>query len=236
MCAHAAPFSGLTRDNLPQYLCKTLRPGGGTRPALLLLDDRGRRAVVKDYRPSSWLLRTIVGPWLIAREARIYRTLAGAPGVPNLIGLLDRHALIIEHIAGRNCADYADGELPAEFFDRLRKVVEGMHACGVVHCDIKNRSNVVVAEGDLPYIVDFASAFHRQGRPARLRRLVFERFRTDDLRAVVKAKLLVGQLWDKSDADFAFRRDPFERIVRATRDAARWLFKLCAGGGRRSPE
>ena len=231
MCAQAAAFAGLTRDNLRQHLCKTLRPGGGTRPELLLLEDRGKRAVLKDYRAAGWLLRTFAGPWLIAREARIYQLLAGAYGVPRLIGLLDRHALIVEHINGRNCADYADGELPAEFFDRLRKVVQGIHARGVVHCDIKNRSNIVVADGGEPYIVDFASAFPRQGRPAPLRRFIFERFRTDDLRAVVKAKLLVGQLWNKPDADFAFRRDPAERIVRAVRDAARWTFKLFAGGG-----
>ncbi len=226
MSAWGSAFTDLTRSNLHDYVRRRIRPGGGTRPALLLLEDRGRRAVVKDYRPSSWLLRTLVGPWLISREARVYRVLSGTPGVPRLIGILDRHALVVEHIAGRSCADYEDGALPPEFFARLQRIVEGIHARGVVHCDLKNRSNIVVADRGRPYIVDFASAFTRGGSLALLRRYAFDRFRNDDLRAVVKAKLLVGQLWNQPDADFAFRRDPPERTVRAVRDAARWLFKL----------
>ena len=222
-------FADLTRDNLSQHLLRRLRPGGGTRPALLLLQSHGCQAVVKDYAPSGRLLRSFVGPWLIAREERIYRALQGAPGVPRLISRLDRHALVFEHIPGRSCADYADGELPPEFFDRLKRVVEGIHARGVVHCDIKNRGNIVVTEDHQPYLVDFASAFTREGRFGPLRRSMFERFRVDDLRAVAKAKLLVGQLWNQPEADFAFHRGPAERLVRAVRNAARWLFKRLAG-------
>ena len=50
----------------------------------------------------------------------------------------------------------------------------------------------------------------------------------DDLRAVVKARLLVGRIWNEQDAQFAFHRSPAERVIRAVRDAARWLFKLAA--------
>jgi len=222
----AAPFSELTRDSLPRYVRQQLRPGGGSRSALVLVEDQGRRAVVKDYRPSSWLLRAMAGPWLLDREERIYRALAGSPGVPRLIGRLDRWALVVEHVEGRSCASYADGELPAGFFDRLREVVEAMHARGVVHCDIKNRANIVVAEGGRPYLLDFASAFTRGGGWNPIRWALFERFRVDDLRGVMKARLLVGQLWNQQDADFAFRRSPAERVVRAARDCARWAFKL----------
>ncbi|MCJ7823042.1 MAG: hypothetical protein MUQ26_08220, partial [Armatimonadetes bacterium] len=132
MRAHAGPFAGLTRGNLDQYLHRQLRRGGGTRPALLVLQHDGARVVLKDFKAGSWFIRTLVGPWLIRREAHVYRALAGAPGVPLLIGLLDRHAILVEHIEGRNCAQYADGELPREFFDRLLAVVRGIHARGVV--------------------------------------------------------------------------------------------------------
>ena len=230
MRAQGRPFEGLTRDTIQDYMVARLRSGGGTRPALLLIQDRGHHAILKDYLPASWLLRALVGPWLIGREERIYRVLDGVPGVPRLIGRLDRHALVVERIDGRACSEYPDGSLPPEFFERLETVVDGIHAHGVVHCDIKNRSNIVVTDDLDPYIVDFASALTREGPLAPLRRLAFERFRTDDLRAVVKAKLLGGQLWSEPDASFAFRRDPFERMIRAVRDAARWTFKLFAGG------
>ena len=228
MRAYAGPFAGLTRRDLNQYLHRQLRPGGGTRPALLILQHDGARAVLKDFQAGSWFLRALVGPWLIRREAHVYQALAGAPGVPRLIGLLDRHALLIEHIEGRNCAQYADGELPREFFDRLLAVVRGIHARGVVHCDIKNRSNIVVTDDLDPYIVDFASAFTGEGRFGPLRRFAFERFRIDDRRAVVKARLLVGRIWNDADEHFAFHHGPAERTVRALRNGARWLFKALA--------
>ncbi len=226
--AEGRPFEGLTRENIHEYLVECLRAGGGTRPALLLLDDRGHRAIVKDYLPAGRLLRAVFGPWLIAREERLYRVLEGAPGVPRLIARLDRHALIVEHIEGRACSRYPDGALPAKFFERLEAVVAGIHARGVVHCDIKNRSNIVVTDQLEPYIVDFASAFTREGRFGPLRRFAFERFRLDDRRAVVKARLLAGRIWNDADERFAFHHGPAERAIRAIRNAGRWLFKSLA--------
>lgn len=224
------PFTGLARENLASYVRERLRRGGGTRPELSLLEDEGRWAVVKDYRASGWMVRTFAGPWLMDREEKIYRILAGAPGVPRLLRRLDRHAIVVEHIRGRSCADYADGELPAEFFDRLREVVEGIHSRGVVHCDIKNRGNIVVNDEGEPYIVDFASAFTDTGSLLRVRRFLFEQFRGDDLRAVMKAKILVAQVGSAEEAHFAFYRGPAERVVRALRNGARRVFKLLAGG------
>jgi len=107
-------------------------------------------------------------------------------------------------------------------------VVKGLHARGVVHCDIKNRSNIVVTDQLEPYIIDFASAFTKEGRFGPLRRFAFERFRLDDERAVVKARLLVGRIWNEADERFAFHHGPAEQAVRALRNAARWLFKLLA--------
>jgi len=228
MAEPGRPFAGLTRRNMQYYLVRRLRPGGGTRPELLVLEDRGVQTVVKDYRPAGRLLRAFVGPWLISREERIYRALDGAPGVPRLIARVDRWALAVERVPGRSCADFADGTLPPQFFERLREVVNGIHARGIVHCDIKNRSNIVVTEDLQPYLVDFASAFAREGPLAPLRRFAYERFRVDDLRAVVKARLLVGRIGDEADADFAFRRGLAERTVRALRDAARRVFKRLA--------
>lgn len=228
MPAQGRPFGSLTRDTIQNYVVARLRSGGGTRPALLLIQDRGQHAIVKDYLPASWLLRAIFGPWLIGREAQIYRVLDGVPGVPRLVGRLDRHALVVARIEGRACSEYPDGSLPAEFFDKLEAVVGGIHARGVVHCDIKNRSNIIVTDDLDPYIVDFASAFTSEGRFGPLRRFAFERFRIDDRRAVVKARLLVGRIWNEADERFAFHHGPAERAVRALRNGARWLFKVLA--------
>lgn len=226
---HENAFAGLTRDNLPDYAVRRLRSGGGTRPDLVLLEDRGVRAVLKDYRAAGWLVRTWVGPWLIGREERIYRILDGIEGVPRLLGRLDRHAFLVEHIEGTSCARLPNGALPPGFFDRLQRVVDAIHARGVVHCDLKNRSNIVSTEDLRPHIVDFASAFTAAGRLGALRRFAYDRFLLDDNRAVVKARIHVGNGGTAGDRASVSRRDPAERIVRGIRDAARWAFQLIAG-------
>jgi len=226
MQAEVCPFAGLTRDNLEHYVVRRLRPGGGTRPALLLVEEAGYRGIVKDYAVCGWLLRRLIGPWLIGREERIYQALAGVDGVPSLLGRLDSQAFVVQHIEGRACSAYPDGSLPLEFFQRLQRVVDDIHERGVVHCDLKNRSNIVVTEDLHPYIVDFASAFSREGRCGLFRRFAFERFRHDDQRAVVKARLLVGRIWNDEDEHFAFHHGPGERAIRAVRNAVRRLFKL----------
>jgi hypothetical protein len=222
----------LSRENLEQRAQRELRTANPHRPRLLLVEMRDARAVVKDYRPCGWLLREVFGPKLLGREEAIYRVLEGCPGVPRVVGRVDRQALAVEYIEGRNAGEYADGTLPPEFFTRLREVVDAIHARGVVHCDLKNRQNVVVAEGYHPYIVDFSTAFTRRGRFGLLRRAAYQRFLLDDEKAVVKAKLQMGKLWDPAEAEFAFHRGPGERAVRRIRDSLRWTFKLLSRGGR----
>ena len=209
----AGPFAALSRDQLPTYLRAYLRRGGGSRPALFVLERDGARVVVKDYRDSGWLMRALVGPWLVRREEYIYRLLQGSPGVPRLIGRVDRHALAVEHISGYDCDHYQHGELPDEFFSRLRTVVEAMHARGVVHCDMRNRRNIVVGP------------FTSRGFLGPVRRFFFERFRLDDLRGVAKAKCYCGTVTQQEERDFAFRMLPGERFARTFRDAVRWLFQ-----------
>ncbi len=223
---------GLSRDALERWAQQELRAANPNRPRLLLVEAGGTRAVVKDYRPCGWLLREVFGPKLLVREEAIYHVLEGCPGVPRLVGRLDRQALAVEYIEGRNAGEYADGTLPAEFFARLRGVVDAIHARGVVHCDLKNRQNVIVAEGYHPYIVDFSAAFTRRGRFGFLRRVAYQRFLLDDEKAVLKAKLQVGRLWDPEEAQFVFSRGLGERAVRRIRDSLRWMFKLLSRGGR----
>ena len=220
----------VTREEVERSPSLELRSATAARARLLQVEVAGQQLVVKDYRPCGWLMREVGGPWLIAREARTYGLLAGCPGVPRLVGRVDRQALAVEHIAGRNAQEYADGTLPPEFFARLQQVVEAIHARGVVHCDLKNRRNIVVAEGYQPYLVDFTTALGREGSLGFLRRRIFDRFALDDRRAVVKARLQVGMMGNEDDREFAFHRSHGERAVRWVRDGLRRAFKLLTRG------
>jgi tRNA A-37 threonylcarbamoyl transferase component Bud32 len=118
----------------------------------------GRNAVVKDFAPRRRWVREVLGRWLTRREAKAYRLLEGSPGVPRLFGVLDPLALVIEYRPGVRMTRDLAGKLPLEFMPELRDAVGAMHARGVVHLDLRHRSNVLADPQGHPVLIDFASA------------------------------------------------------------------------------
>jgi len=118
-----------------------------------------RDVIVKDFGSGSYLFRRWIGPYLLDREERAYRALAGVPGIPRAVRRLSREALAIEHIAGEVVGKASAGALGREFFARLDETVHEMHRRGVVHLDLQQKRNILVGPGGRPYLVDFASSF-----------------------------------------------------------------------------
>jgi serine/threonine protein kinase len=113
---------------------------------------------VKDFAPRGAWVRAWLGPWLLGREVRAYRALAGHPAVPRLLGRIDRLAFAVEYRPGRRLSRRLAGQVAPGFVDALAGAVGAMHARGVVHLDLRHRSNVLVGEDGAPVLIDFASA------------------------------------------------------------------------------
>ena len=135
-----------------------LHRGSARNPDVLLVDAAGGPVVVKDFAPRSPLVRALLAPWLQRREIRAYRALAGHPAVPRFLGAIDPLAFVVEYRPGRRMSRRLQGSVPDGFGDRLAEAVRAMHARGVVHLDLRHRSNVLVDEGGDPILIDFASA------------------------------------------------------------------------------
>ncbi len=149
----------IQRKDLRSRTIEVLNRGGWANPDVLLVrDDAGHSVVVKDFAPRNVLVRTLIGPWITRREARAYRVLEGMAGVPALLGNLDALALIIEYRPGVLMSRSLAGRLPLEFMDELRTIVRDMHRRGVVHLDLRHRSNVLATSDGHPILIDFASA------------------------------------------------------------------------------
>jgi hypothetical protein len=127
------------------------------KPEVRILEIGGARYCVKDFRrrPAFW--RETAGRVVIAREALIYRSLDGLPGIPRFFGQLDGVSLVTECIEGTDISSFRKGRLPEGLLDRLAELVAAMHARGIVHCDLRQRKNVLVGPGDRPWLIDFAS-------------------------------------------------------------------------------
>ena len=131
--------------------------GGFLSPAVSVVEHEGRPAVLKDYRRKNAVTRGLLAPALVRREFAVLRHLEGIPGIPKAYAILEKRALLLEYVEGRTLGKFKAGELPDLVFERLCQTVRAMHARGVVHLDLRQKKNILVA-GDRPWLLDFANA------------------------------------------------------------------------------
>lgn len=205
----------LSRQYIDEHTVHYYRTAGGTRPDLRSIDIDGARVVVKDFSRSDTLFRLIVGPILIRREFGALRILNGVRGVPRLVGRLDRYALAMEDVMGRNLFEVEPETLDQEFYSRLMRVVDDMHSRGVAHCDLRSRGNVVRGGDGLPYLVDFAACVFRGRGVNPVFSWLFKQFAAADRNAVLRIKQrLSPELLTESEAAELAAPMPFERPAR----------------------
>ncbi len=175
---------GTLRHNVQQVIRKSRR----WKPDVLLVKNEGRLFVVKDYADKEFAFRWFIGIPSIWREAHIYEKLRGTSGVPEGAHRIDRYAIAVAHVPGRNAEEAAPGALPAAFFEKMRGVIDAIHDRGIVLCDLRNIKNVLVAEDGAVYLIDFSTAFCRGGRFNVIKNGLFRIFWQDDLLGIAKLK------------------------------------------------
>ncbi|MEM9175103.1 MAG: hypothetical protein AAGC67_07700 [Myxococcota bacterium] len=151
----------LSRDALGSRARSVLHAGGTGNPDVLLVAGAGEGEpplVVKDYAPRSAWVRRGLAPALLRREAQAYRRLEGIRAIPRLLGRVDELALVFEYRPGQLLSRSLRGQLPEAFLPELEAAVAEMHRRGVVHLDLRHRSNILAGEDGHPVLIDFASA------------------------------------------------------------------------------
>jgi hypothetical protein len=154
----AAPPAGLTRANLAERSLVCLERGGRLSPDVWLVESSSGRVVVKDFAARGRFVRATLGRWLVRHECRIHRRLAAHPAVPRLLGRVDALAFVLEHRGGVRFSRRRPWTFTPEFGDRLDACVRELHALGVVHLDLRHRSNVRAGLDGAPVLIDFGSA------------------------------------------------------------------------------
>jgi hypothetical protein len=196
------------RDEIGNHVREVLVRGVGAKADVLVVDVDGGTVIVKDFSPRSRWVRGL-GRLQIRREAAAYRWLEGVRGVPFFVGRIDPWALAIERIDGERLAFAA---LAPEDRPRcvaaLRRVVDEIHARGVVHNDLRGRENVLLRRDGELALVDFAGAVRL--RPGGLaHRLFFRRLALADEAAFLKWKGMIDPgSYTAADEEFLRR---FER-------------------------
>jgi predicted Ser/Thr protein kinase len=161
------PFAHLRRRDLARCIKRVIHRGTGYQSSVYLVQVDGQNAAVKDFAGAPRAFRRWVAPFLVHREIVVLRHLQGAPGVPKYFGRIDRLAFIMEYIEGTPLSNFKQGELPPDVFEKVQRVINGIHERGVSHGDLKRRSNLILTPEGEVYLIDFAAAIigARAGRP-----------------------------------------------------------------------
>jgi serine/threonine protein kinase len=158
MMSASLPSADLDRAILATRVCSVLNRGRWGNADVLLVESDAGRVVVKDFGPRGPWMRRWIGPWLLRREERAYRRLEGFDAVPRLLGRLDDAALVFEYRPGVYLSRSLAGTLPSTFLADLQAAVAEMHRRGIVHLDLRHRSNILAGGDGRPVLLDFASA------------------------------------------------------------------------------
>jgi len=148
----------LSRAAITAHVDKVLEPGTGRDPVVSLARWGEQEIVLKDFAPRGFLVRNLIGRWMIAREAKAYRALANHPAVPRFYGCVDALALALEYRPGLRMSRRVYHTLPPAFLDELEKAIREMHDRGVAHLDLRHRTNVMADAEGHPVLIDFGSA------------------------------------------------------------------------------
>jgi predicted Ser/Thr protein kinase len=149
----------LTRTELAELPARILREGHAYKADLSVIRGPDELLVLKDYRNKDGAWRDLLGVTATALEARALRTLAGVRGVPEFRGRPDRFSVLMTYVDAER-ATRGDPRVMGnpDFMRDLERIVEEMHARGVVHLDLKHRSNLLVGKQGQAVVIDFESA------------------------------------------------------------------------------
>ena len=224
------PFESLRLSDLPRARIETLRAPSSTRPAIWVVEENGRKAVVKDYSVNGFFYRNVIGRFLVWREEKAYRRLRGLEGVPDFYGVIDGLALVVERIPGRNVEGLEKKTgLSADFFEDLKALVERFHRRGLAHCDLKRAPNIFLGDDGKAYILDWSAAISEREFRFFPANRIYKRFLLDDFNAVIKVKL--RHCPDKISLEEKRRyerRSKAEKFLRGLRDRLRGLLQRIA--------
>jgi len=160
----------LTRSVLAATPRRLLRNGRWANAQVFQVDGGGSSWVVKDFSARSFWVRHTIGRVLLGRELRALKRLAGIAGVPQRAFRIDRFAIAAEFIPGQTVGQVPAELLTTQFFLDLERLMNEVHARGVVHLDTRGSGNVLRQPDGKPALIDFQAWLSTRWLPSFFRR------------------------------------------------------------------
>ena len=201
----------MRREDLKRSPVRLISRKAFGKPDLSQVGSGDRVLVLKDVGEKNLFVRWTLGLWLIQKEWSIYSRLVGIRGIPQVIERIDRFAFTMEFVPGR---PIQRGEsLSFSFFCELERILEEVHAKGVVHLDLRHKGNILVSEKGDPVLIDFNSGFYFKN--GLLRRILFPLLRWVDYGGILKLKHRVASSMTPQE---------LKTLIRLNRLCKFWIF------------
>ena len=207
----------LDASTLEQCVVRTIREGEHTRAEVRLLEVNGQALIFKDYTRSSPLFSALIAPLLVHRECRALKILGDLDGVPRLIRKVSARSFLMEYLPAQRIR-FVREDIPwPQFLADTESLVADINGRGVVHGDLRNATNILVADNMTPVFVDFASAVFRGHRLNPVGWAMYNLCKTIDEGALFKLR-------DKYAPELVSARERADRGQSGYLErAARWL-------------
>lgn len=166
-----------------RYKSKIFRRG--YQGCIYRYEEKGKRFIIKV--PMGWGFGKLVRRWMLRNEYRVYARLSGLNGIPACYGFFEGRYLVLEFIDGTPIR-FARIENRGVFFETLLNLIKGMHALGVAHTDLKKKDNIIVVNGQNPYLIDFGAAIVKKSGYAPLNHYLYNLAKKFDYNAWAKLK------------------------------------------------
>ncbi len=163
------------------------------KPKIYFVDWRKRSLCIKDFSHCNVLVRQSLGRWTVDKEASVLATLNGISGVPDLTGVIDGPAIIMERLDANVLPKPAptellpDSRLTPTFFAQASALLTTLHNIGVAHGDI-HRTNLLIDHAGQPAFIDFASALVKNKNMSKLKGWAWRTMAQIDLISVLKLR------------------------------------------------
>ncbi|MBF0516238.1 MAG: hypothetical protein HQK97_03830 [Nitrospirae bacterium] len=139
---------------------------------VLYRNSGGVRYVLKlsDFRFILGVLLRPLAVFFSRREYDIYKRVNGIEGIPPLgprFGLRG----YLHHFAEGTTLHEFKGQLPEDFFDALRAIIDQIHQRRIFYLDLNKLGNIIVGQDMRPYLIDFQVSIYFRPLPGFLGRI-----------------------------------------------------------------
>lgn len=201
-----------TRAEFEACGARLLRDGRTANAVVSCVTLAGRTWTVKDFSSRPWWVRRFIAPFLLSRELAAFARLKGIDGIAQHAFRIDQYAMAVEFMPGK-AVNQAQNRITPAYLEALERLVDAMHARGIVHLDLRGSGNVMCRDDGTPGLIDFQSSLATDRMPKRLRKLLEDM----DVSGVLKKWMRY-----QPEAMGEVRRAELERINRVRRF---WIFR-----------